>query len=317
MAHLAARPSSALRALHRSRPGCLWTPVRQLARRTVAEQSHLRSGERSDSADTRGWREVRHDFLDDDETPFDRGLLERLKRSGYATGYSQKSACWRKRGDADGQYLGCGLDGDFPMSGGLPEVAIVGQSNSGKSSLLNSFLGSLGGDGIAPVSSKAGWTAYLSFFRLSAELRGSTEPRFVLVDMPGYGDAVADSAMRRRWRHAIRSYMRDRKELLSVLVLVDAERGLEPEDTDMVRRLVTRGTPHNVVLTKCDLLTPLQLAKCHHLVVHELGELGSDSAVDTNLPMVSVHTGVGVHELWERLLVGVSEWTENQGISID
>lgn len=274
-----------------------------------------RSGERADSGGIAARRQLHLEYLDDETTPYERTTLRALERSGFGTGHSQKAATWRRRGDARAEYLGCGLDGDWPSGGGLAEVALVGQSNSGKSSLLNSFLGSLSGDGIAPVSARAGWTAYLSFFRVSAELHGETLPRLVLVDMPGYGDAVADAAVRRRWRRATRAYLRERPELLSVLVLVDAARGLETEDIELVRGLETRGTAHSVILTRCDLLTPLQLARCHARVSSELAALGSSGAAD--VPMVSVHTGVGVHELWERLLIGVVEATAQPDPELD
>lgn len=280
-------------------------------RKTAADSeppSRRRGGERADSGGIVARRAAHLALLSDDDEPFDRDVLHRLQHSGFSTGRNQKAAVWRRRGDASAEYIGCGLDKDWPSAAGLPEVALVGQSNSGKSSLINAFLGSISGEGVAPVSARAGWTAYLSFFRLSAELHGEVAPRFVLVDMPGYGDAVADKAMRRKWRQAVRAYLRAREELLSVLVLVDAERGLEPEDRELVAGLQRRGTAHAVVLTRADLLSPLQLARCHFRVSAELEALGSACAAD--VPIISVLTGVGVYELWQRLLVGVAEWQE-------
>ncbi|KAG8467031.1 hypothetical protein KFE25_000347 [Diacronema lutheri] len=300
-------------------PRAAWPAARRLYARRAPPPRALsvdeaprarRRGERADGGGIAARRAAHLALLSDEATPFERDVLRRLTRSGFATGRSQKAAVWRRRGDATAEYIGCALLGDWPDGGGLPEVALVGQSNSGKSSLLNAFLGSISGEGLAPVSARAGWTAHLSFFRLSAELAGEFAPRFVLVDMPGYGDAVADTSTRRTWRRAIRAYLSHRPALLSVLLLVDAERGLETEDRELLARLVRAGTPHALVLTRCDLLSPLQLARCHYRVSDELGELNSAAAAD--VPMISVLTGVGVRELWERLLVGVAEWQDAQ-----
>lgn len=292
-----------------SRLGAWPAAQRLLARRAAAPvpaASARRRGERVDGGGIAARRAAHLALLSGDDEPYERAVLERLMRSGFATGRSQKAAVWRRRGDARAEYVGCGLEKDWPSACGLPEVALVGQSNAGKSSLLNAFVGSISGEGVAPVSARAGWTAYLSFFRLHAELHGETGPRFVLVDMPGYGDAVAHTPMRARWRQAVRAYLRTREELLSVLVLVDAERGLEPEDLSLLGGLVRQRRAHAVVLTRCDLLSPLQLARCHLRVSSALEALGSPSAGD--VPTVSVLTGVGVRDLWERLLVGVAEW---------
>lgn len=285
--------------------------VRRFARRAAPATGagRRRRGERADCSDIVERRAAFSEQLADDKTPYDPHKLQGLLRAGYKTRHNQKAAVLRRRGDAAAIFLGSGLDADFPPNE-LPEVALIGQSNCGKSSLLNAFIGSVTGEGLAPVSPRAGWTAQLGFYALEAEYYEETEPRLVLVDLPGYGPAVGDKGTRQRWRRAIKQYLRERRQLLSVLVLVDCERGLEEDDEQFLAGLQRRGTPHAVVLTRCDLLPPVQLARCHYLVTRRLEALGSPAADD--VPAVSVLTGVGIEELWLRLLTGVVSWAEQQ-----
>ena len=136
---------------------------------------------------------------------------------------------------------------DFPREE-LPEVAAVGRSNVGKSSLLNSLFGR---KGMAFVSKTPGRTQVVNFYRVGSEM--------VLVDLPGYGFAKVPAAVRRKWDLLVTSYLFERKALALVLLLVDARR--EPMDNDReVRDLLEgAGLPYVVVATKADKLSQRRL----------------------------------------------------------
>ncbi len=120
------------------------------------------------------------------------------------------------------------------------EVAVVGRSNVGKSSLLNA----LGGrSDLARVSKTPGRTRLLNCF----EVDGGT-----LVDCPGYGYAEASKATRNAWQAMIDRYLLERDELTMVVALVDGEIGPTKLDVQLLEWLRANGLPHAVVATKHD-----------------------------------------------------------------
>lgn len=129
--------------------------------------------------------------------------------------------------------------GDLPNS--EAEVAVVGRSNVGKSSLVNA----LGGhSGLARVSKTPGRTRLLNCF----ELGGDT----TLVDCPGYGYAEASKGARASWRRMMDGYLDEREQLSMVMVLVDGEIGPTKLDLEMLDRLRASTLPHVVIATKHD-----------------------------------------------------------------
>jgi len=131
---------------------------------------------------------------------------------------------------------------DFPPPS-LPEVAVVGRSNVGKSSLINALVGQ---PRLARTSRTPGRTRLVNWFAI--------EERFHLVDLPGYGYAEVSQATRESWRPLIESYLAERKSLAGVLLLIDVRRGVQDEELDFVPWLAEREMPMVVALTKSDKL---------------------------------------------------------------
>jgi len=144
---------------------------------------------------------------------------------------------------------------DFPPEK-LPEIAVVGRSNVGKSSLINALVG----EALARTSRTPGRTRLVNWFEV--------EKRFHLVDLPGYGYAEVSREMRESWRPLIEAFLSSRATLVGVLLLVDVRRGVEDEELDFVPWLEQRGTPIVVALTKCDKLAKnkrnLEVTKAKH-----------------------------------------------------
>ena len=125
----------------------------------------------------------------------------------------------------------------------LPEVAIVGRSNVGKSSLINALVGQ---PGLARTSRTPGRTRLVNWFAI--------DERFLLVDLPGYGYAEVSRELRESWRPLIESFLSSRGTLAGVLLLIDIRRGVLAEELDFVPWLAERDVPVVVALTKADKL---------------------------------------------------------------
>lgn len=162
-----------------------------------------------------------------------------------------------------------------------PEVAIAGRSNVGKSSLLNALLGRRG---LARTSGTPGRTRQINYFLVNE--------RFVVADLPGYGFAVGPEAERRSWGPLVERYLRERPTLRGVALLIDARRGAEDEEEQLLQFLAHVGLPVAVVATKLD----------------KLGRAAAGAAlaalrVRTGTPVVgfSARTGEGRDDLWRVL----------------
>jgi GTP-binding protein len=136
----------------------------------------------------------------------------------------------------------------LPKSRGV-EIAFAGRSNVGKSSLINAVTGR---HGLARTSNTPGRTQELIFF--------AGDPVLSLVDMPGYGYAAAPKHKVQAWTELIHDYLRGRRNLARVYVLVDARHGLKDADGPALDALSEAAVSHQVVLTKADQVKPAELA---------------------------------------------------------
>jgi GTP-binding protein len=132
----------------------------------------------------------------------------------------------------------------------LPEVAFVGRSNAGKSSLTNALTGRRT---LARVSNTPGRTRQINFFDLGG--------RIVLADLPGYGYARASKSLADEWQNLIFAYLRGRANLGRVILLVDARRGAMDTDQEAMGLLDQAAVSYVLTLTKIDQLSVAERAK--------------------------------------------------------
>jgi GTP-binding protein len=173
---------------------------------------------------------------------------------------------------------------------GPPEIAFVGRSNVGKSSLLNALAGK---GRIGRVSSTPGRTRLINFFTLEIE-KAPHQIRF--VDLPGYGYAKVSKEERKSWFAFVEQYLTGRRSLRAVVLLMDARRGAELDETELGSWLTARGVEVIPVATKADKLSK-----------HERKPAGDAIKRALSRPpvIVSATTGDGIDDLWRRLAVAL------------
>jgi len=173
---------------------------------------------------------------------------------------------------------------DLPKDG-RPEIAFAGRSNVGKSSLINAVTGRTS---LARVSVTPGRTRELNFFTL-----GKAGGPY-LVDMPGYGYARASKAAVKSWTRLIRDYLRGRRELKRVFLLIDARHGIKTNDTETMDVLDEAAVSYQVVLTKADKPKASELATIQAKVASELAK---HPAAYPQILTTSARLGGGIEEL--------------------
>lgn len=163
----------------------------------------------------------------------------------------------------------------------LPEVAFVGRSNVGKSSLINALTGR---KILARVSHTPGRTQQLNFFNLGGALH--------LVDMPGYGYAKVSKKDRKSWDLLIKDYLRGRETLRCVFILIDSRHGLKDSDRAMMKMLDECAVSYRIVLTKTD--------KCKNIAALTSSiqeEIKTHAAAFNELYATSAHKSLGIDDV--------------------
>jgi len=143
----------------------------------------------------------------------------------------------------------------------FPEIAFVGASNVGKSSLINALIGKK----IAIVSGTPGRTRQLNFFKIFG-----FEDGFILVDMPGYGFAKARDKHIEHWQKTSFEYLTNRTNLKRLFLLVDPIKGLKDGDLDAINIFNSLAVSFQVVLTKTDKLSREELQKAQAKIEKEI-----------------------------------------------
>jgi GTP-binding protein len=164
----------------------------------------------------------------------------------------------------------------------LPEIAFLGRSNVGKSSLLNCLVGK---DRLAFTSATPGRTQSINFYRVDG--------RFHFVDLPGYGYARVPQPVQAQWKHLIESYLLNRKALELCFLILDARRGWMEKDLELKQWLEFHNRRYVVVATKLDKLKSQK--EQHHgmraLKSHCSDDLLSFSAIECR----------GAREIWQAI----------------
>lgn len=156
----------------------------------------------------------------------------------------------------------------------LPEVAFVGRSNVGKSSLINALCSN---KKLAKISKTPGRTQLINFFQISNF--------FILVDLPGYGYAKVPEEIKLNWQKLISSYLRKSENLKLINILIDARRGITENDFLLIQQLSSVDAAYQLVFTKIDKLNKTEI------------EALSTKYADTPHILASAKTRIGIDTL--------------------
>jgi GTP-binding protein len=173
----------------------------------------------------------------------------------------------------------------------LPEVAFLGRSNVGKSSVINSLLGAK----LAKTSSTPGRTRSINFFEL--RWAGKPQPELIFTDLPGYGYAKISREISSQWPSFIEPYLEYRPSLALCLALVDVNVPPQESDRQLLTFLTSSRRPFLIVGTKSDRLSGNQLH-------NSLQRLSRDFPQTRILPF-SAKSSAGREELWKEIRVAV------------
>jgi len=173
----------------------------------------------------------------------------------------------------------------------LPEVAFLGRSNVGKSSVINSLVGKK----LAKTSSTPGRTRSINFFEL--RWAGRPQPEMIFTDLPGYGYAKISREISSQWPGFIEPYLKERPSLALCLALVDVNVPPQESDQQLLQFLAESGRPFVIVGTKSDRLSGNQLRNSLHTLAREFPQ--------AKIVSFSARTGAGREELWREIRAAV------------
>jgi len=183
---------------------------------------------------------------------------------------------------------GAADEAGFPSHSGQ-EVALIGRSNVGKSSLINALFDR---KALARVSHTPGRTRQLNFFQLTGE-------PIVVVDLPGYGYSRVSKSEAANWQRLIVNYLVHRKQLNIIFMLIDARRGLMESDIKVANLFTEYGIHFRIILTKIDKLNKTQLTKATEGLVTKIKTLPS---CYPEVLAVSSHAKSGIEEVRKAIL---------------
>ncbi|KAG6739044.1 hypothetical protein POTOM_058681 [Populus tomentosa] len=209
-----------------------------------------------------------------------RRLIE-LKRAGYNTDLSAPLDNIPFSTSSDRERIEENVASSFPPPG-LPEIAFAGRSNVGKSSLLNSLTRQWG---VARTSDKPGLTQTINFFELG---------NVCLVDLPGYGFAYAKEEVKDSWEELVKEYVSMRVNLKRVCLLIDTKWGMKPRDHELIDLMERYQTKYQVVMTKTDLVFPIDVAR-RAMQIEE--SLKANKSLVQPVMMVSSKSGAGIRSV--------------------
>jgi GTP-binding protein len=167
----------------------------------------------------------------------------------------------------------------------LPEIAFAGRSNVGKSSLINTLVAR---KNLAKTSNTPGRTQLINFFSINDAVS--------LVDLPGYGFAKVSRTIKKDWGDMIEAYLRERKNLVLVILILDIRRDPSPDDLSLRDWLAQYGLPYMYVLTKADKLSNNQAIARRRIIEQQLQLAGRVQTI-----LFSAKTQKGKDEIWQVL----------------
>ena len=182
--------------------------------------------------------------------------------------------------------------GQFPAAT-LPEVAFLGRSNVGKSSVINSLVGNK----IAKTSSTPGRTRSINFFEI--RWAGKPQPELIFTDLPGYGYARVPREVSSQWSTFVEPYLTKRSCLALCLALVDLNVPPQDSDKQLLEFLQSLGRPFLMVGTKSDKLSGNTLRRALDAFTQAVPHL--------RIVPYSARTGVGRDELWQEIRQSIAE----------
>lgn len=176
----------------------------------------------------------------------------------------------------------------IPRNTYVPEIAFVGRSNVGKSSLINALVGR----DCARVSKLPGRTQQINFFSLKEKIQ--------LADLPGYGYAAVSKSTRKVWDQLIFDYLRGRQNLKRIFLLIDSRHGIKDNDEQVMRILDDAAVVYQIVLTKID-----KIKSTAEVVRQTEQQIAEHTAAFSSIITTSAAQSVGIKDVQAAIMTFV------------